>query len=134
MRNDFAGDVDLHSANTRYAFELVNHLLLDRLYHAFCGVTEHDVQRHIIAVDVDVACFIAGYIIPAGAKIGNLLKGGLYLLFGDSHFLHSPYLRAQTTRDINKYRAQESRNVTLRGNLRQGIWQPHSAFSLIYVK
>ena len=48
MRNDFAGDIDLHSANTRYAFELVDHLLagwsLSRFLpgiRARCPATHH---------------------------------------------------------------------------------------------
>src|SRR5688500_13453079 len=86
VRYDLAHYVGIHASNTGNAFELVHHLFADTVYYAFCRVTQHDVQRHVIAVYDDITCFLIAYVILAGAEIGNLPQGVLYLLFGDGHF------------------------------------------------
>jgi hypothetical protein len=85
VRDDFHRDVGGDAADARYRFQFGDDLLADRLDLGLGRVTEQNVERHVVAVDLDVLCFLAGDVVLAGVRVGQLFECRLDLLFGDRH-------------------------------------------------
>src|SRR3989338_7580186 len=83
----FAGYVDADAAAARQRrLEMRFDHGANLVPHALCRVAEHDVQRHVVAVDLDVLQdFTAGEIFP-GIRVDQILQCALHVGFAKTHY------------------------------------------------
>ena len=85
VRDDFHRHVDADAADVRERLQLRGDLPADRLDLALGGIAEHDVERDVVAFDLDVAGGLGGDVVLAGVRIGQLFQCVKHLLLGDCH-------------------------------------------------
>ncbi len=85
VRHDTATDIDGHIAGIRQGFQFVGDQLLDFGLYGLRRIAQHDVERDVVAVDLDVLHAFAADEVLAGIGVEQCLECFLNLRFCDGH-------------------------------------------------
>ncbi len=73
--DDLYLDVGADIAHAGDGLEFGHDIAPDDIDHAFGGVAEQDFEGHVVALDLDVAGFLAGDVVLPGHRVGEFLQG-----------------------------------------------------------